>query len=134
MAVTAVAARGDLTRFHNPRERMQCLGLMPAEDSPGERRRQGALTTAGNTHARRALGEGAWAYRDPATVSRQLPRRLDTPPQAIQDSSWTAQVRLGKRYRRLLARGTHADQGVVAIARELVGLMGAMTRQVPVAP
>jgi transposase len=134
VAVTAVAARGDLTRFHNPRERMQCLGLMPAEDSPGERRRQGALTTAGNTHARRALGEGAWAYRDPATVSRQLPRRLDTPPQAIQDSSWTAQVRLGKRYRRLLARGTHADQGVVAIARELVGLMGAMTRQVPVAP
>ena len=48
--------------------------------------------------------------------------------------SWKAQVRLCKRYRRLLARGKHADQVVVAIARELVGFMWAIATQVAVTP
>ena len=63
VAVTTVAELGDLTRFNNPRELMKFLGLIPSEYSTGERRRQGAITKAGNTHARRALVEGAWAYR-----------------------------------------------------------------------
>jgi len=44
--------------------------------------------------ARRALIEGAWAYRYPATVSRHLQVRLETLPKPIQDISWKAQVRL----------------------------------------
>jgi transposase len=63
VAVTIVAEIGDLTRFENPRELMKFLGLVPSEYSTGERRQQGAITKAGNTHARRALVEGAWAYR-----------------------------------------------------------------------
>jgi transposase len=61
VAVTTVAELGDLTRFENPRQLMKFLGLIPSEYSSGERRRQGSLTKAGNTHARRALVEGAWA-------------------------------------------------------------------------
>ena len=60
-ALTTGAELGDLTRFDNPRPLMRFLGLIPAEYSSGERRRQGSLTTAGHTHARRALVEGAWA-------------------------------------------------------------------------
>jgi transposase len=71
-AVTTVAELGDLSRFETPRKLMTCLGLVPSEYSTGERRRQGSLTKAGNTHARRVLVEGAWAYRDPANVSRHL--------------------------------------------------------------
>jgi transposase len=41
----------------------------------GERRRQRWVTKAGNTHARRALVEGAWAYCYPAKVSRHLQLR-----------------------------------------------------------
>jgi transposase len=63
VAVTMVAELGDLTRFDNPRELMKFLGLIPSEYSTGERRRPGSLTNAGNTQARRALVEGAWAYR-----------------------------------------------------------------------
>jgi transposase len=59
VAVTMVAEIGDLTRFAHPRELMKFLGLMPAEYSSGEQRRQGSITKAGNTHARRALVEGA---------------------------------------------------------------------------
>jgi transposase len=105
MAVTMVAELGDLTRFENPRQLMKFLGLIPSEYSSAERRRQGSITKAGNTHARRALVEGAWAYRYPAKVSRHLQLRLETQPKAIQDLSWKAQVRLCKRFHRLLARG-----------------------------
>ena len=113
---------------------MKYLGLIPSEYSSGERRRQGSITTAGHTHARRALVEGAWAYRYPANVSRHLPLRLEQLPKPIQDISWKAPVRLCTRYRRVMARGTHANQVVVAIARELAGLMWAMAKQVPVKP
>jgi transposase len=134
VAVTTVAALGDLTRFANPRELMKFLGLMPSEYSTGERRRQGAITKAGNTHARRALVEGAWASRYPAKVSRHLQLRLEKHPKILQAISWKAQVRLCKRYRRLIARGKHANQVVVAIARELIGFMWAIAKQIPVPP
>jgi transposase len=131
VAVTMVAEIGDLTRFENPRELMKFLGLIPSEYTSAERRRQGSITKAGNTHARRALVEGAWAYRYPAKVSRHLQLRLEQQPKMIQDISWKAQVRLCKRYRRLVSRGKHANVVTVAIARELVGFMWAIAKQVP---
>jgi transposase len=134
VAVTLVAELGDLTRFENPRQLLKYLGLIPSAYSRGERRRQGPITKAGNTHARRALVEGAWAYRYPANVSRHIQLRLEQLPKPIQDISWKAQVRLCTRVRRLLARGKHANQVVVAMARELVGLLWAMAKQVPVTP
>jgi transposase len=132
VAVTMVSEIGDLTRFDNPRELMKFLGLMPSEYSSGEQRRQGSMTKAGNTHARRALVEGAWAYRYPAKVSRHLQLRLEQHPKIIQDIRWKAQVRLRKRYRRLVSRGKHANVVTVAIARELAGFMWAIAREVPV--
>jgi len=134
VAVTMVAELGDLTRFDNPRQLMKFLGLIPAESSPGERRRQGSITKAGHTHARRVRVEGAWASRYPATVRRHAQLRLEQPPQAIQNLGWKAHVRLCKRDRRVMARGTHANQVVVAIARELMGCMWAMATQVPLTP
>jgi hypothetical protein len=105
VAVTTGAALGDRTRFENPRQLMRSLGLTPSQDSTGERRRQRSITKAGNTHARRALIEGAWASRYPAKVSRPLPLRLEKVPKPIQDMCWKAQGRLCNRYRQLLARG-----------------------------
>ena len=133
VAVTLVAELGDLTRFENPRPLMSDLGLTPREYSSGERRRQGTITKAGNTFARRALIEGAWAYRYPAKVSRHLPWRLEQLPPAIQTIGWKAQVRLCKRFRHLTARGKHANQVVVAIAREMAAFIWAIAREVPIA-
>jgi transposase len=134
VAVTLVAEMGDLTRFESPRELMKFMGLIPSEYSSGGQRRQGSITKAGNTHARRVLVEGAWAYRYPAKVSRHLHLRLEKQPKIIQDISWKAQVRLCKRYRRLVSRGKHANVVTVAIARELTGFMWAIAQEVPVAP
>ena len=90
------------------------------------------MTKTGTTHARRVLVEGAWAYRYPAKVSRQLQLRLEHQPKSIQDISWKAQVRLCKRYRRLGAKGKPANVVTGAIARELVGFVWAIAKEVPI--
>jgi transposase len=132
-AITTVAELGDLTRFDSPRQLAAFIGLTPSEYSSGEARRQGGITKSGNSHARRALVEGAWAYRHPAKVSEIIRKRLDRLPKPIQDISWKAQVRLCKRFRRLTARGKNPNVVVTAIARELAAFMWAIARLVPIA-
>jgi transposase len=131
VAVTRVAARGDLTRCESPRALRPCLGLVPAAYASGERRQQGAMTTAGHPHARKALVEGAWASRSPAKGSRQRQRRRETPPKMIQASRWQAPGRLCTRSRQLVARGTQAHLVTGAMARALAGCRWAMATQVP---
>ena len=131
-AVILLTELGDITRFDSPRQLTSYLGLTPSEYSSGERRRQGGITKAGNSHARRALVEGAWAYRYPAKVSRHLQLRLEKLPANIQTISWKAQVRLCRRYRQLTARGKHANQVAVAIAREMAAFAWAIARLVPI--
>jgi transposase len=130
-AIILVAEVGDLTRFDTPRKLMSYLGLTPSEYSSGEHRHQGGITRAGNGHARRALVEAAWAYRFPAKVSRHLQLRLERVSPEIQAIAWKAQVRLGKRYRQLTARGKHANKVAVAIAREVAAFAWAIARSVP---
>jgi hypothetical protein len=134
VAVTLVAERGDLTRFENPCQLRHSLGLTPSAYAPGERRRPGGSTKTGNSHARRALVAGAWAYRAPATGSRHLQLRLEKGPKPIQEMRWQAQGRRCKRSRPLLARGKNAHQVVVARARELRACMWAIAQAVPLTP
>jgi transposase len=132
VALTVVAELGDLTRFDNPRQLAAFVGLTPSEYSSGAMRRQGGITKAGNSHARRVLVEGAWAYRYPAKISAHIQRRIDALPQVARDIGWKAQVRLCKRFRRLTARGKHANVVVTAIARELLAFMWAIAKEVPI--
>ena len=41
-------------------------------------------------------------------------------------------MRLCKRYRRLIARGKHANIGTIAIARELLAFMWAIAKEVQI--
>jgi transposase len=132
VAVTMVAAMGARSRCDPPRDLRPFLGLLPAEDSSGARRQPGAIPTAGTPPARRALGEGAWADRSPAPGSRPLPLRRATPPKMRQASRGKAQVRRRHRSRRLVAKGPHATVVPGAMARELVGCLGAMAKALPV--
>ena len=129
-AVRIVAELGDLTRFDSPRKLMGYLGLIPSEDSSGARRRQGSITKAGNSSARRAFVEAAHAYAHPARVSWVIARRQGDLPKGVADTAWKAQVRLCARFRRLAARGMNRNKVVVAIARELSGFVWAVGQQV----
>jgi transposase len=132
VALTVVAELGDLTRFSNPRQLAAFVGLTPSEYSSGRSRRQGGITKTGNSRARRVLIEGAWAYRYPAKISAHIQRRIDALPKIAQDIGWKAQIRLCKRYRKLLGRGKHANIVTTAIARELLAFMWAIAKEVPI--
>jgi transposase len=49
------------------------LGIVPSANTTGERHRQGAITKAGSTHARRLLVEAA--YHCGAPVAKRYPER-----------------------------------------------------------
>ena len=102
---TLVAELGDITRFDNPRQLMAYLGLVPSEHSSGATRRQGGITKAGNSAARRMFVEAAWSYRFPARVSREQLLRQEGLAKPIRDTAWKAQERLCRRYRKLARAG-----------------------------
>ncbi|WP_250518145.1 IS110 family transposase [Caballeronia sp. ATUFL_M1_KS5A] len=122
-AVGLLAELGDLSRFDHPRQLMGWLGVTPSEHSSGEKRRQGSITKNGNAYARKLLVEAAWSYQHPARVSPEIQRRHQGIPKPIVDRAWDAQVRLCRRYRKLVARGKQKNIAVIAVARELSGFI-----------
>jgi transposase len=91
-AVALVAELGDLTRFGHPRELMAYLGLVPSEYSRWPSVRRGAITKAGNPHARRLLAEAAWAYQGIPRIGRQHAYRQEALPKVVCDIAWKAQT------------------------------------------
>jgi len=129
-AMTLVAELQDFLRFESPRQLMAYLGLVPTEHSSGPKRRQGAITKAGNSAARRMLVEVAWHYRYDARVSPVIAVRQDGLPTAVTDIAWKAQLRLSNKFKRLSARRVMKTKVVVAVARELAGFVWAIGREV----
>ena len=125
-AMTVIAELGDLTRFDSPRQLMAFLGLVPAEASSGQRRRQGGITKTGNSHARRVLVEAAWCYRHSARKTAHLQRYAEQASPEVQQIAWKAQKRLCARFRRMMARGKPKNVVCTAIARELLGFIWAI--------
>jgi transposase len=119
---------GDFARFQRPGKLMSFLGVVPSENSSGDKRRQGAITKAGSGHARRLLVEAAWHYRRPPRRGTVLQRRQEGQPEHICQISWTAQQRLHRTWRRLdHERGKRRTIAAVAVARELAGFCWAIT-------
>ena len=131
-AITLVAELQDFLRFESPRQLMGYLGLVPSEHSSGPKRRQGAITKAGNSAARRMLVEVAWHYRFDARVSPIIATRQDGLPTAVTDIAWKAQLRLSAKFKRLSARRVLKTKIVVAVARELAGFVWAIGREVQI--
>jgi len=125
-AMTLVAELQDFMRFASPRKLMAFVGLVPGEHSSGPKRRQGSITKAGNSAARRMLVEIAWHYQHSPRVSPVIATRHDRLPQAVTDIAWAAQLRLHAKFKRLLARRVMKNKCVVAVARELAGFVWAI--------
>jgi transposase len=131
-AMTLVAELQDFTRFESPRKLMAYVGLVPGEHSSGPKRRQGSITKAGNSAARRMLVEVAWHYQHSPRVSPIIATRQDQLPKEVTDIAWKAQLRLNAKFRRLLARRVMKNKAVVAVARELTGFVWAIGREVQI--
>lgn len=105
---------------------MSATGLTVSEYSSGQRRRQGTITKTGNAHLRRVLVEAAWHYRHRPSVSRTLQKRREGQPLPVLAIARKAEIRLHRKYQRLIARGKRSTQAVVAVARELAGFVWAI--------
>lgn len=126
-ALGLCAEIGDFHRFGKPGQLMSYLGVVPSENTTGEKRRQGSITKSGSRHARRLLVEAAWHYRRPPRRGTELARRQAGQPQEVLAISWKAQQRLHRTWRRLDSqRGKRRTVCAVAVARELSGFCWAV--------
>jgi transposase len=121
-ALGLCAEVGEFERFEHPDSLAAYLGIVPSERTTGQQRRQGAITKAGSTHARRLLIEAAYHYQRQPAIGDALQRRQHGQPGQIIDIAWRAQRRLNARWRQLKHARKKANGIVaVAIARELAG-------------
>ncbi|CAA6814370.1 MAG: Mobile element protein [uncultured Thiotrichaceae bacterium] len=134
VAAGLVAELGDLPRFDHPRKLMSYLGLVSSEHSSGGKRKQGGITKCGNSRARRLLTKGAHSYRYTANISTEMQKRQEGLPKDITDIAWKAQLRLCKRYQRLIHRGKHYNVVVTAIAREMIAFIWSIAKEVVLTP
>jgi transposase len=122
-ALAIVAELHDPRRFPSARHLMGYLGLVPSESSSGERRRQGAVTAAGNRFLRRLLTEAAWHYRHKPQIGVRLrARRVGQRAEVIALAD-RAQRHLCRHFHRLSTRGKHPSKIAIAVARELAGYL-----------
>jgi transposase len=76
--------------------------------------------------------EAAWAYRHRPAIGATLRTRQAGLSAEVKEIAWTAQHRLHGRYRRLLARGKPKPTVITAVARELLGFVWAIGKQIEV--
>lgn len=133
-AATVVSEVTTLRRFPGARHLMGYAGLVPREHSTGGTQRRGAITKTGNAHLRRVLVEAAWAYRHGPSTTGVLRQRQRGQPAAVIAIAHGAQGRLCARYRELAARGKVPLFIATTIARELLGFMWAIAREIEPLP
>ena len=122
-AMVTVSEIGYFGRFKHPKQLMAYLGLVPSEESSGEKRRMGSITKCGNGHARWMLIECAGHYKMPPKISKALSARQEGLGREVLAVSWRAQNRLSKRWYKLGFKKLHFNKIRTAIARELVAFI-----------
>jgi transposase len=130
-AMLILAELHDFRRFASAPALMAYLGLVPGEDSSGEKHRRGRITRTGNALVRRLLVETAWHYQHRPGVGVVLARRRKGQPPRVIAIAEKAQQRLCRRFRKLAAEHKPAPKIAVAIARELAGFLWAALQPAP---
>ncbi len=116
----------DFRRFPTPRALMAFLGLIPSEQSSGDKQRGGPITKTGNPRCRTQLIECVQHYVKKPQISYLMKADL------AQVDPYSAAIavkclkRLHKRYWALTMKGKIRPVALTAIAREFVGFIWAM--------
>jgi len=116
----------DFRRFPNPRALMAFLGLIPSEESSGDKQKGGPITKTGNSRCRTQLIECVQHYVKKPQISYKMKADLAQ----VDPHSATIAVkclkRLHKRYWALTMKGKIRPVALTAIAREFVGFIWSM--------
>jgi transposase len=128
VAMTILAELHDFRRFNSPRQLMSYLGLTPSEHSSVTPSR-GGITKTGNTHVRRMLVQVAHHYQSRPRGGKTLSRRREGQPARVVAIAEKAHQRCHRLFMRMLFKGKHRNQAVVAVSRELVGFIWAVLQE-----
>ena len=132
-AMLLIAEITDFRRFATPRALMAFLGLIPGEDSSGDKRKGGPITKAGNRRCRTQLIESVQHYVRKPCIGPQMKHDLSQVDAHTANVSLKCMERLHKRYWALALKGKVRQVAITAIAREFVGFIWAMMQPEPVA-
>lgn len=120
-AISVIVETGDFSRFPSAQKYAAFLGLIPGEHSSADDVTHLGITKAGNTHLRKILIEasqsickGTPGYKSKALRARQ--QGCDADVIAYADK---ANLRMRRRYYKLISNGKKRNVAVTAIAREL---------------
>jgi transposase len=125
-AMTILVELGDLRRFASAPQLMSALGVVPAESSTGDTTNRFSITKTGNAHIRRVLIEAAWNYTRRPTEGRTMRTRRSGKPAAVVEIARKCDLRLNRKYHRMINRSKRSTVAAVAIARELAGFIWAV--------
>lgn len=123
-AAGVCAEVGGFDRFPRPTLLSGFLGIVPTERTSDLKRRQGSITKAGSTHARRLLVEAAHHYRKQPAIGQGLADRQQGQDPRVVAISWRAQQRLHQRWAHLhYQRRKPSGVVTIAVARELAAFL-----------
>jgi len=117
-ALSLVCEIGDFSRFATAAQFSAYLGLVPREDSSGQRERRGGITKGGNIRLRTLLTEGANGATRGSLYGTLKARQAGNPAQVIAYAD-RAQRRLHRTYNKLVSNSVPRNKAIVAVAREL---------------
>jgi len=130
-AMLLIAEITDFKRFTTPRALMAFLGLIPSEDSSGDRQGGSFITKAGNTRCRKQLIESVQHYIKKPHISSVMKKKLKQVDAKSTNIAIKCMNRLHKRYWHLTMKGKNSNKAKTAIAREFVGFIWAMMQAEP---
>jgi transposase len=125
-AMLLIAEITDFRRFASPRALMAFLGLIPSENSSGDKRVDGSITKAGNRRCRTQLIESVQHYVRSPRISLQMKKDLGQVDAETAHTAIKCMERLNKRYWALTMKGKLRPVALTAIAREFVGFIWAV--------
>jgi transposase len=125
-AMILISEITDFRRFSNPRALMAFLGLIPSENSSGDKRVDGGITKSGNSRCRTQLIESVQHYVRSPQISLKMKSDLSQVDALTANNAIKCLKRLNKRYWALTMKGKIRQVAITAIAREFIGFIWAV--------
>ena len=132
-AMLLIAEITDFRRFGSAGALMAFLGLIPSENSSGDKQNGGPITKAGNRRCRTQLVEAVQHYVRAPHVSLKMKSDLSQVDAATANTAIKCLKRLHKRFWALTMKGKIRPVAITAIAREFVGFIWAVMQSEPAA-
>ena len=128
-ALSVLVEVGDFSRFAKADKLAGYLGLVPGENSSGDKQRHTGITKAGNSHVRQLLVEAAQSYTRGVIGHKSIAlkkRQASNPPEIVAYADRANERLRRKFYHMVLKNKSPRNVAATAIARELACFMWGM--------